>query len=190
MDKIIAVDQAMMRWIHQNISNEFLDVVLPFMRGQKNWYPFYIALVVFLLVKYKLKGLWITLGAVAAVGVGDITSSHLIKKSVERLRPCRTEGVEEYLHTLVHCGSGFSFTSSHAVNHFVIAVFFILVFKKELGYWAIIPLAWAAIIALSQVYVGVHYPLDIAFGSLLGTLIGYAMFKLYTFTVNKFNQQL
>ncbi|RZL15228.1 MAG: phosphatase PAP2 family protein, partial [Pedobacter sp.] len=78
----------------------------------------------------------------------------------------------------VPCGSGYSFPSAHATNHFGIAVFLILVFYKK---WKpILPLGllWAFSIAFAQVYVGVHYPVDIICGSLLGTLLGFISFRL------------
>jgi undecaprenyl-diphosphatase len=40
-------------------------------------------------------------------------------------------------------------------------------------------LGWAAIIAYAQVYVGVHYPLDIFFGSLIGIVVGYFNGKIF-----------
>ena len=39
--------------------------------------------------------------------------------------------------------------------------------------WKYILLIWAASIAYAQVYVGVHYPLDVLCGALLGAGIGY-----------------
>jgi undecaprenyl-diphosphatase len=41
-------------------------------------------------------------------------------------------------------------------------------FKK----WAWVGLLWAAAIAYAQVYVGVHYPLDVICGALLGMAFG------------------
>jgi undecaprenyl-diphosphatase len=38
---------------------------------------------------------------------------------------------------------------------------------------------WAAIIGYAQIYVGVHYPLDVLVGSCIGLLVGYGMSKLY-----------
>jgi undecaprenyl-diphosphatase len=38
--------------------------------------------------------------------------------------------------------------------------------------------AWAASIAYAQVYVGVHYPLDVLMGAGLGTALGMLAFQL------------
>ena len=110
-------------------------------------------------------------------------SSKIIKKSVQRTRPCNDisrlseQGHEVKL--LVPCGSGYSFPSSHATNHFAVAVFVIFTFanRKKWLKWGLI--AWASSIALGQVYVGVHYPLDVLCGGLLGSFIGWGLAFFY-----------
>jgi undecaprenyl-diphosphatase len=54
--------------------------------------------------------------------------------------------------------------------------------RPILGNWAAIGFIWAAVIAYAQVYVGVHYPLDILAGSLIGLIFG-------TFTGRLFNKR-
>ncbi|RYD69937.1 MAG: phosphatase PAP2 family protein, partial [Sphingobacteriales bacterium] len=79
----------------------------------------------------------------------------------------------------VPCGSGYSFPSAHATNHFAIAIFLIFVFYSK---WKpVLPLGlfWAFIISFSQIYVGVHYPVDTMVGALLGTTIGLITASIY-----------
>ena len=117
------------------------------------------------------------------VTISDTVSSKIIKKSVQRTRPCNdTNRLLEQGHEvklLVPCGSGYSFPSSHATNHFAVAVFVIFTFAahKKWSKWGLI--AWASSIALGQVYVGVHYPLDIICGGVLGSIIGWRVAFLY-----------
>ena len=66
----------------------------------------------------------------------------------------------------------YSFVSNHAANHFGIATFFFLTAKPLLKRWAYSGFAWAGLIAYAQVYVGIHYPLDVIGGALLGLLFG------------------
>lgn len=40
---------------------------------------------------------------------------------------------------------------------------------------------WATLNSYSRIYLGVHYPGDILFGTLAGCLIGYLMYLLYSF---------
>jgi undecaprenyl-diphosphatase len=107
------------------------------------------------------------------VGVADQLSSELIKKKVERLRPCRETQLQPAARTLVHCGGGYSFTSSHATNHFAVAVFIFFSWGLCWKRWRWLLLLWAASISLGQVYVGVHYPLDILVGAINGSILGY-----------------
>jgi undecaprenyl-diphosphatase len=141
------------------------------MRNEWIWFPFYIFIIAFSIFNFGKNSYWFILYCFLNFGTTDIISSHLIKKNVERLRPCRDESIINK-NVLVRCGSGYSFTSSHATNHFGLATFlsFTLgIFIKKIR----MPLfIWAAIISFSQVYVGVHFPLDIFIGAIVGISIG------------------
>jgi undecaprenyl-diphosphatase len=80
---------------------------------------------------------------------------------------------------LDYCSGGFSFTSSHAANHFGIAVFLVVTLQPLLKNYRYLFLIWAAIIAYAQVYVGVHFPLDIFVGAIIGIIVGYFNGKLF-----------
>lgn len=165
--------------INQGWTNDFFDTVLPFMRNKRSWIPLYLICIGWILYRYR-KTSWIPLLAVlVTMTVSDTMSSKIIKKSVKRPRPCHV--INEYPETIVRsrCGGGYSFTSSHATNHFTLAMILpmLLGFRKR---WVKIDfLIWAAVISLSQIYVGVHYPIDIICGTLLGVSIGTIAMKLY-----------
>lgn len=76
------------------------------------------------------------------------------------------------LRLLVRCPSGFSFISNHAANHFGMAVFLFLSLRHLVKNWIWFVFLWAASIGFAQVYVGVHYPSDIAGGMLIGIIYG------------------
>lgn len=84
----------------------------------------------------------------------------------------------------VPCSNGFSFTSSHATNHFALGTFFFLLFSFTA--YRFLFLVWAGVISFAQVYVGVHYPVDVICGALLGILIGFISFKFLQFLNSKF----
>ena len=67
-----------------------------------------------------------------------------------------------------------SFPSGHTTTAFAVAVAF-LVFVPRLRYAAI---GLAFLTAVSRVYLGVHYPLDVTYGAILGALVGYASARL------------
>jgi undecaprenyl-diphosphatase len=120
---------------------------------------------------------------VVAAGLADFTSSTLIKKNVQRIRPCNDIQQFEKIVVRVPCGSGYSFTSSHAANHFAVAIFMIGIFGPVRKWVKPAALIWASTIAISQVYVGVHYPGDVITGGLLGAIIGWIAFK----SLNRWN---
>lgn len=179
METIIAIDEFIFKIINQDLHNQVLDFIMPYWRDKTFWIPFYVALAVFLVYRFRVKGLYMILAIGLTAGIADTVSSHVIKKTVKRIRPCNQEQLKGEVELLVRCGTGYSFTSSHATNHFAIATFLSL--TLGLLYRKIrLPLfLWAASIALGQVYVGVHFPFDILAGSLLGIFIGWGMAKLF-----------
>jgi len=143
--------------------------------------PFYIMGGLLALYKYRWQGLWIVVCAVLAIVASD-QASNLVKHFVHRLRPC---AVGEARLLVAHCSDTFSFTSNHAANHFAIAVFLSLVFSR-VRWFPYVLIIWASFIALSQVYVGLHYPADIVGGALLGTLIGWVAFLIFNLVKQKY----
>lgn len=172
--------------INIGLSSDFLDAFLPWMRAPLFWVPFYLFLLAFVFFNFGKRGIWLVMFLAFTVTNSDVVSSRLIKKNVERLRPCNDQSVEVIKR--VRCGGGYSFTSSHATNHFAIASFLFsslgLYFKRYRS-WLFV---WAAVISFAQVYVGVHYPIDIMVGAVLGILIGqvwaFLFRKYYGYTLN------
>ncbi len=155
-------------------TSPFLDAMYPWWREGNAWLPLYLFLVVFMLQNFKSKALGWILFALLTITFSDQVSSHLIKPFFERLRPCNEPLLANQVRLLLNgCSGGFSFTSSHATNHFAFAVFVYKTLGFLIGKWKYVLLVWAATIAYGQVYVGVHYPLDILMGALLGVSIGF-----------------
>jgi len=165
--------------IHRGFSNSFFDWLLPLMRNRYFWAPLYLFIIVFCFIEYRKKA-WYILGMLLATfAMGDLTASRLIKPLVARIRPCNDINLVNDIIHRVPCGSGYSFPSAHATNHFAIAIFLIFVFYSK---WKpVLPLGlfWAFIISFSQIYVGVHYPVDTMVGALLGTTIGLITASIY-----------
>ncbi|MDQ3072456.1 MAG: phosphatase PAP2 family protein, partial [Bacteroidota bacterium] len=104
--------------------------------------------------------------------ISDQVSSSLIKPNIGRLRPCADILAGEGINLLVKCGSGKSFPSTHAANHFTIAVFLITCLGKNIKWFGPFLLFWATLVSFAQVYVGLHFPLDVIAGCILGVTIG------------------
>lgn len=170
---MIQLDQDLFFFIHHYLHFGALNKLMPYWRSMYFWCPLYIFFISFLFYNFGKKAAIYLLALSLTVGLADTTSSRGIKNTVKRLRPCNDEKVKLHTKLLVPCGSGYSFTSSHATNHFAAAVFIVFTYvdKKRWIKWSL--LLWAASIAFGQVYVGVHYPLDVICGGILGSAIGW-----------------
>jgi membrane-associated phospholipid phosphatase len=175
LEPLLRFDHWLFHKINQVWINPVFDLALPFMRQQEFWYPFYLFLLVLALYNFGKKGSWWSLSLIMTVIIGDLVSSHLIKSLIFRPRPCMDPDMEGQVRILVnYCGHNSSFTSSHACNHFA-AAWFIFITLNQTGSWRWLLFAWAFVISYAQSYVGVHYPLDLLGGALVGSAIGYSM---------------
>lgn len=172
-------DVALFLKIHRGLSNGFFDWLLPLVRNRYFWSPLYLFIIIFCFKEYKKKGWYIIAGLLLTFALGDSIASRLIKPFVARLRPCNEPDLANYIIHRVPCGSGYSFPSIHATNHFGIAVFLIVVFYPRWKPILPIGLFWAFLIAFAQIYVGVHYPLDTLAGAILGSTIGLITANIY-----------
>lgn len=172
-DQLLQLDHQLFLEINQRLANPFFDWIMPLFRNRYFWAPLYLFLIVFLVRHYNKYGWICIIFLLITFAISDFVSASMVKPLFERLRPCNAPDFKEEVRSLISCGSGFSFPSSHATNHFAIAVFLIVVFYHR---WKpILPLAsgWAFCVAFAQVYVGVHFPIDVTTGALLGSLVGY-----------------
>lgn len=173
MPDLIQLDQNLFSAINQGMSNPFFDWLMPYLRNRYFWSPLYLFLAIFFVRNYKNRGWMLLLFFGLTFAITDYLTSSVIKPSVERLRPCNDPEIKNEMNLLIACGSGYSFPSTHAANHFALAFFLINMFYRR---WkAILPLAllWAISISFAQVYVGVHYPLDVTFGGIIGSMTGF-----------------
>lgn len=179
LTSIIEIDQGLFELINVGFTNAFFDWLMPIMRSKEVWIPLYAFIVLFVYFNFdKWKATRYIFYLLMLVALADLTSSRLIKPTFMRDRPCHCEEIVELIER-VPCGHGYSFTSSHAANHFAIALFLILslgsIFPKIK--WPL--LIWASIISFAQVYVGVHYPSDVISGAILGSLLALVTWYLY-----------
>ena len=163
-----------------SLNSPFWDQVMHAISGRIIWIPLYLAILIFLGVKYKRKFLIILLFIILAATLSDQISV-LFKNMVHRLRPCQEPSLAGLVHIVNgECGGLYSFVSSHAANSFDVALLSLLFIKKR--WFTISILLWATIVGYSRIYLGVHYPGDVIFGALLGAFIGWSIYKLYVST--------
>jgi undecaprenyl-diphosphatase len=160
--------------------NSFFDRAIPFIRESYLWLPFYFFLVLFTTINFKINGWYWVLFFILNAMLSDFVSSTLIKDTLFRVRPCHDLSLAGKVRFLVsYCPVSSGFTSSHAANHFAATMFIYRTFKKAVSpHWVYLFL-WAFFISYAQVYVGVHFPLDILCGAIVGLILGYITAKIF-----------
>ncbi len=144
------------------------------------WYPFYIFIIASLLNYFRplSKGLWIVLVTVAMIIFSDSLNSRILKTIIARERPCNTLELQDSITLRASCGVAYSFPSSHAVNHGALSFFLMMICwgSYRFAIRALLGL-WLFLTCLGQVHVGVHFPLDVLAGALLGASIARIWYK-------------
>ena len=143
------------------------------------WIPLYLFFLFLIQRRWGWRGLGISVPVIAAMILcSDSGSVLLFKDAVQRLRPSHVAELQGAIHLLPgadgapYRGGTFGFVSSHASNHFAIALFMIGLLGGLPRWSTVALLFWAALIAYSRVYIGVHYPGDVLAGALYGAAIG------------------
>ena len=174
-----ALDLHLFRVINGSLSNAAFDSLMPFITDPD---PFVIPLVIVgvgLLVWGGRKGRVLVVMALVLL-VASNGVSELIKLVFQRPRPCLAL---EAVRLLVGCsGHSFSFPSSHATNITAQALLFAFFYRP-----VAVPLfLFAGAVGYSRVYVGVHYPIDVVGGVLVGLACG----AVFIFLTRKVEQWL
>lgn len=104
---------------------------------------------------------------------------NLFKHNLSRLRPTYEPMLEGLIHTVNgYRGGLYGTLSAHAANSVAVLGFCSLIISKR-WYW-ILSIIFVFFICYSRIYLGVHYPLDILWGVLLGLFTAFSAFKIYS----------
>ncbi len=162
-------DQSLFLFFNSHHS-PFWDNLMWLISAKYTWIPLYL-LLVFIVVKKEKRKAWLVVLLVALTITLSDQISVWIKNTVARYRPCHNLLLQNMVHLVKnHCGGQYGFVSSHSANSFALAAFFYFSYRRKIWLWLFV---WAAIVAYSRIYLGVHYPADILAGGLLGIIIGY-----------------
>ena len=166
------LDETILLWIHHN-HNTILNQLMPFITNADNWAIPILFLFFFLGFKGKKRGKIALALLIISLSLTDSICAQILKPFFERIRPSHSS--IEGLNLLVSKGGKWSMPSNHAANMFSLAVILSYFYSKIK-----IPIfTLASLIALSRVYVGVHYPTDIIVGGLLGYTISWIVLTLW-----------
>ena len=160
------------------------DPIWAFLSMKLVWIPLYAAILA--LIVWKLgwkKGGILILGTVLTIVFCD-QFANLIKYSVARIRPLHDDFMVSNGLNILELGGGYSFFSAHAANSFGLAgcTWFGLknglkdspdpVNAKIVKWYGWFMFTWAALVAISRIFVGKHYLGDVIVGTIAGLIIG------------------
>lgn len=150
------------------------------------WIPLYVFLFfVFFYKVPKVEAILLVVFIVLLLVACDQISSSVFKPLFHRFRPTHHPDFENAVDIVRgYRGGRFGFISSHATNSFGLATFLSFVFHNR---WVTLStLLWAIIISYSRIYLGVHFISDVVAGAVVGGVIAFLLYQLYTFGRRKF----
>lgn len=158
---LVNLEGPILLWIQEYIRNEFLTPVVTFIThlGDSGFIWILLTVICLVFARTRKTGVLLTFSLLLNFLVNNL----VLKNLVARTRPY--EAVEG-LHRIIEAQSDFSFPSGHTGCSFAAAVVLFVVCPRKVGIPAMI---LAVLIALSRLYVGVHFPTDVLGGAIIGT---------------------
>ena len=147
------------------------DIFMMAYTGKLIWAPLYLALAWFV---WKRAG-WahaivIVLAIVATIALADQTCATLLRPIFERLRPSHSTEIGGLVNVVNgYRGGLYGFPSCHAANSVALTVWFFLLCGAR-SRLSMMLLVWCLLTCYTRMYLGVHYPGDLLFGSVVGAL--------------------
>ena len=143
----------------------------------ENWIPLHILFFILFFISFHWrKALMASLFLLATVGT-TLAFTNFVKGIAIRLRPNNNPDLIEVIRILQE-PTNYSFFSGHASTSFAAVTFIVLVLKEKSA-WIYLAYIWPVIFALSRIFVGVHYPLDIIVGACVGIIMSFVFFLIY-----------
>lgn len=179
LDQLIEYD----RWLLLQLNGSqslYLDSLAKTLTTAATWIPLYLSL--FYVVLKNNRTVAHIMAIVACAGVCVLLAGSLddwfVKPGVARWRPTHDPVIGTLVDTVNgYRGGSYGFFSAHASNTFSIAVFFSLLVRSRLLTVSLV--IWSLVNCWTRLYLGVHFPGDVACGLLWGGFVGSLVYVCY-----------
>ncbi len=154
-------------FIRTHLTSPFMDALMKAITflGNGGWFWIVTALTLIIIPKTRKIGITVAAAMILDVIICNLT----LKPLIGRIRPYELKGA---IDLIIPIPSDYSFPSGHSAISFAAASAIFAHSKK----WGTPALILAALIALSRLYLYVHFPTDILGGAIVGTLCGTAAY--------------
>ncbi len=150
------------------------------------WIPLFILFLSLFFVKYSKREAIFIIGTLLVMVFFVTTITDLTKYAVARIRPNNNEEINTLIRIL-RSPTGFSFFSGHASSSFSVTTFVVLFLRKHFK-WVYLFYIWPILFAMSRVYVGVHFPIDLITGAVVGMFSAWLFYRLYFLLISPYSK--
>jgi undecaprenyl-diphosphatase len=182
-----SLDRALLLKIN-SFHSPALDVLMWYL--SETWPTVLIVLMAAWLVHRKFslkKAVEFIVGCAMVVACSDMTAN-LIKHQVKRYRPTHNLEIKARVYTYNNYSGGkYGFVSGHSANTFAVVTFIYLSLYWTRKKYRLLLYIYPVLVVYSRMYLGVHYPSDIATGMLIGLFFGFVGFRLFNHYFLKFD---
>ncbi|WP_339629958.1 phosphatase PAP2 family protein [uncultured Maribacter sp.] len=183
LDKILQWDRETFVYLN-SLGIEEYDLFWSTVTKFPPWIPLFALIISLFFIKFsKREALFMILTLLAMVFFVS-TFTDLTKNVVARLRPNNDEELNTLIRIL-RSPSGFSFFSGHASSSFSVVTFVVLFLRHKFK-WVYLFYIWPILFAMSRIYVGVHFPVDVIVGALVGIFSAWLFCKLYGLLISPY----